>query len=68
MTNRVLEKFVETDQGKIHWNLIIQIDHVIEHIRKGVVVLDKMERMCHLIDMAMPRDIRVASQVQEKIQ
>ena len=34
----------------------IQTDHVIEHRRPDVVVLDKHEKMCHLIDIVVPGD------------
>ena len=46
----------------------IQTDHVIEHRRPDVVVLDKHEKMCHLIDIAVPGDSRVASKENEKVQ
>ena len=46
----------------------IQTDYVIEHRRPDVVVLDKHEKMCHLIDIAVPGDSRVASKENEKVQ
>ena len=50
---------VETDHVKILWDFNIQIDHVIEHRRPDVVVLDKHEKMCHLIDIAVLGNSRV---------
>ena len=55
------EKVEETDHVKILWDFNIQTDHVIEHRRPDVVVLDKHEKMCHLIDIAVPVDSRIAS-------
>ena len=46
----------------------IQTDHVIEHRRPNVVVLDKHEKMCHLIDIAVPGDSRVDAKENEKVQ
>ncbi len=57
--DHVPEKVVETDQVKILWDFNIQTDHVIEHRRPDVVVLDKTKKMCHLIDIAVQGDIRV---------
>ena len=66
--DHVLEKVEETDHVKILWDFNIQTDHVIEHRRPDVVVLDKHEKMCHLIDIAVPGDSRVASKENEKVQ
>ncbi len=68
MVHHVPDKVVETDQFKILWDFNIQTDHVIEYGRPDVVVLDKTKKMCHLIDIAQPGDIRVAKKETEKIQ
>ena len=46
----------------------IQTDYAIEHKRPDVIVLDKHEKMCHLIDIAVLGDSRVASKENEKVQ
>ena len=66
--DHVPKKVEETDHVKILWDFNIQTDHVIEHRRPDVVVLDKHENMCHLIDIAVPGDSRVASKENEKVQ
>ena len=66
--DHVPEKVEETDHVKILWDFNIQTDHVIEHRRPDVVVLDKHEKMCHLIDIAVPGDSTVASKENEKVQ
>ena len=53
---------------KILWDFNIQTDHVTEHRRPNVVVLDKLERTCYLINIAEPTDSRVESKEKEKIQ
>ena len=67
--DHVPEKVEETDHVKILWDFNIQTDHVIEHRRPDVVVLDKHEKMCHLIDIhvAVPGD-RVEVKENEKVQ
>ncbi len=47
---------------------LTQTGHIIEQRRPDVVVLDKTRKMCHLIDIAVPGDIRVAKKETEKIQ
>ena len=68
--DHVPEKVEETDHVKILWDFNIQKDHVIEQRRPNVVVLDKHEKMCHLIDIAVLGDstCRVASKENEKVQ
>ena len=66
--DHVPEKVEETDHVKILWDFNIQTDHVIEHRRPDVVVLDKHEKMCHLIDIAVPGDCRVEAKENEKVQ
>ena len=59
------EKVEETVYVKILWDFNIQTDHVIEYRRPDVVVLDKHEKMCHLIDIAVPGDSRVEAKENE---
>ena len=40
----------------------------IEHNRPDVVVLDKIERSCYVIDIAWPFDTRVLEKEQEKME
>ena len=46
------------------WDFSIQTDHVIEAQRPDLVVVDKKERSCKIIDFAVPRDSRI--EVKEK--
>ena len=38
---------------KILWDFNIQTDHVVEHRRPDVVVLDKKANSCHLVDITV---------------
>ena len=41
------------------WDFSIQTDHVIEARRPDLVVVDKKERNCKIIDFAVPGDSRI---------
>ena len=60
---------VEND--RVSQNIVgfyIQIDHVVQHRRPDIVVLYKIERKCHLIDIAVPGYKRIELKEQEKIE
>ena len=50
------------------WDFPIQTEHQIEHNRPDVVVLDKIERSCYVIDVACPFGTRVLEKEQEKME
>jgi len=52
---------------KILWHINIQTDHVIEHGRPDITVVDMDKQTVLLIDIAMPREARVDEKEQEKI-
>ena len=49
---------LENEDYKILWNFSIQTDHVIEARRPDLVVVDKKERSCKIIDFGERRKIR----------
>ena len=53
------ESVLENEDYKILWDLSIQTDHVIEARRPDLVVVDKKERSCKIIDFAVPGDSRI---------
>ena len=55
-------------QNKMLWDFKIQTDNKIEHNKPDIVVLDKIERKCLIIDVACPFDIRVKDKEKEKIE
>ena len=50
------------------WNFSIQTDHVIEAWRPDLIVVDKKERVCKIIDFAVPRDSRIEEKEKDKIE
>ena len=47
------ESVLENEDYKILWHFSIQTDHVIEAWRPDLVVVDKKERSCKIIDFAV---------------
>ena len=60
------ERVLENEDYKILWDFIIQTDHVIEVWRPDLVVIDKTERSCKIIDFAVPRDSRIQEKDKDK--
>ena len=52
---------------KILWDFSIQTDHVIEAQRPDLVVVDKKERICKIIDFAVPGDSRIEEKQKQDI-
>ena len=56
---------MENDQVKVLWDFRVQTDHHLEHNRPDIVVLEKEERTCSVIDVAYSFDTRVLEKEQE---
>ena len=63
-----LESVLENEDYKILWDFSIQTDHVIEARAPDLVVVDKKERSCKIIDFAVPGDRRVEEKEKDKIE
>ena len=50
------------------WDFSIQTDHVIEARRPNLVVVDKKERSCKIIDFAVPGDSRIEEKEKDKLE
>ena len=50
------------------WDFSIQTDHVIEARRPDLVVVDKKDRSCKIIDFAVPGDSRIGEKEKDKMQ
>ena len=48
------------------WDFSIQTDHVIEARRSDLVLVDKKERSCKMIDFAVPGDSRIEKKEKDK--
>ena len=50
------------------WDFSIQTDDVVEARRPVLVVVDKKERSCKIIDFAVPGDSRIKEKEKDKIE
>ena len=57
----------ENDEVKL-LDVNIQCDHVIEARRPDIVVVNKQERKCAVIDIAVPADKRIGEKKNEKVE
>ena len=62
------ESAVENEEVKILWDVMIQCDREIKARKPDIVVVNKNERSCAIIDIAIPGDIRVSEKEKEKIE
>ena len=62
------ESVLENEDYKILWDFSIQTDHVIEAQRPDLVVVDKKERICKIIDFVVPGDSRIEEKEKYKIE
>ena len=53
------ESVLENETHKILWDFEIKTDHLIPARRPDLVLINKKERPCHLVDFAVPTDRRV---------
>ena len=59
---------LENEDYKILQDFSIQTDHVIEARKPDLLIVDKKERSCKIIDFAVPRDSRIEENEKNKIE
>ena len=62
------ESVLENEDYKILWDLSIQTDHVIEARTPDLVVVDKKEKSCKIIDFAVPGYSKIEEKETDKIE
>ena len=62
------DSVIETEQVRILWDFTIQTDNTIQARRPDVVIVNKIEKTCHIVDVAIPGDERVLVKETEKIE
>ena len=60
------ENVLENEDYKMLWDFSIQTDHVTEPRRPDLVIVDKKERNCKMIDFAVPGDTRIEEKDKDK--
>ena len=62
------EGVLENEDLKILWDFSIQTGHVIDAQRADLIVVNKKERSCKIIDFAVPGDSKIEEKEKDKIQ
>ena len=58
----------ENEECKILWDFNVQTDHMIEARRPDMIMIDKVKKVCQIVDFAVPRDTKVNTKEVEKIE
>ena len=59
---------MENNDYKIHWDVVIQFDQLIEARKPDIVLIDKRAKEVKIIDIAIPGDKRVKNEEIEKLE
>ena len=59
---------MEDNVIKLLWDVNIQCDHVIEARRPDIVIINKLDRTCIIVDIAVPGDSRISHKEKEKVE
>ena len=59
---------LENEDYKMLWDFSVQTDHEIESRRPDLLIIDKSEKNCQNIDVAIPEDGRVRAKEDEKVE
>ena len=65
--NHEPEAIVENDSCKILWDFTIQTDHVLEARRPDLIVVNKKENKCTIVDFPIPYDTGIEQKEKEKV-
>ena len=68
MTMHVPEIVAESDDYKILWGFSIQTGHEIGTRRPDLVIVNKRDESCQIIDVAIPEDGRVREKEDTKVE
>jgi hypothetical protein len=61
------EGVLESDEVNIYWDFTVQCDRYVKHRKPDIIVINKLEKKCFIIDIAIPGDSRVKKKEEEKI-
>ena len=57
----------ENESFKILWDFNIQTDHIIEHRRQDMIIVDKINKKAQIVDFAVPADHQIEISQQRKL-
>jgi hypothetical protein len=64
--HHVPEKILESHECKILWDFSIRTDKTVKSQRPDMIIVLKNEKLCFVLDFAIPWDVRVKNKMQEK--
>ena len=59
---------LENDDYKLLWDFSVRTDHEIGARRPDLVIIDKRDKSCQIIDVAIPEDGRVREKEDENVE
>ena len=62
------QRQTENEECKILWDFNVQTDHVIEARRPDMIIIDRVKKVCQIVDFAVPYDTKVNTKELEKIE
>ena len=65
---KLCEKYNLERKEKWYWDINIQCDNVMEARRPDLILVDKKEKSCVIIDVAVPGDCRIRQKEIEKVE
>ena len=66
--DHVPDSVLENEDHKILWDFSIRTDHEIEARRPDLLIINKRENNCQIIDVTIPDDGRVRAKEDEKVE
>ena len=60
------EKALESKSVKIHWDMNIQMNKIMEYSRSDILAFEKQTRSCRIVDVVYSFDTRVAEIVEKE--
>ena len=66
--DHVPDSVLENEDYKMLWDFSVGTDHEIEARRPDLLIIDKSEKNCQIIDVAVPEDERVRAIEEEKVE
>ena len=66
--NHVPESVLENEDYKLLWDFSVRTDHEREARSPDLVIIDKRDKSCQIIDVAIPEDGRVREKEDEKVE
>ena len=64
----VPESVLENEDYKLLWDFSVRTDHEIGARRPDLVIIEKRDKSCQIIDVAIPEDNRVREKEDEKVE